>query len=177
VTDDAATPPGADAPPAEAAHPLGRGRKWAEGIPAQVVAFGRDGLSRAEIAAALERSLETFDHWEASNAKFRDALAQARTLSLAWWERKGREGIESGKLNATLWGRNMAGRFPELYGERAAAEAARKASKPRTPKKPITDFERAKIVATLMAEHPAAFAHLLPPAPLAVAAGLVPSDG
>jgi hypothetical protein len=172
VTDAASTPDQACAPDAKK-----KKSDWRRDFPTKVIAFGRDGFSRAEIAAELGLSLETLGEREASQTAFGNAMAKARALSLAWWERKGREGIESGKLNATLWGKNVAGRFPELYGERAAVEAARNAAKPAKPKKPITDFERAKIVATLMAEHPAAFAHLLPPPPLAVAAGPVPSDG
>lgn len=154
------------------------GRQYTNDYAATAIRLGALGWSRAEIAAELGRPVETLALWEAGHAQFAEAMALARTLALAWWEARGREGIETGRLNATLWAKNMAGRFPEAYGERAAIEAARKAAHTARPRRTITDLDRAKAVAHLMAQHPQAFAALKlePPRPSGTGAEPEPRD-
>jgi hypothetical protein len=152
-------------------------RRWSPELRATILAHAKDGFSRAEIAAAIGRSLGDFDDWDANEPQFREAMEMARTLTLAWWEGRGREGIRDGKLNATLWSKAMAGRFPDLYGERAAAAGARSAAGTLKRTRPITDRDRAKALALLMALHPAEFEAANTPPTDAVAAPGSTDDG
>ena len=86
----------------------------------QVIAFGREGYSKAEIAAGLNVSRSTLDLWTKAHPEFSDAVKDAVDLSLAWWEGQSRTGINKGSaFNASLWSKAMSGRFPnEPYRER-----------------------------------------------------------
>lgn len=86
-----------------------------------VIACGREGKSKAEIAAALDVTRETIYEWAKRHPDFSDALHRAHDLSLAWWEEKSRTGLEKGSsFNAALWKQAVSGRFPlEPYRERA----------------------------------------------------------
>lgn len=87
-----------------------------------VIELGRQGKSKAQIAAALDVCRNTLDNWAATHAEFLSALTRARDLSLAWWEDKAQAGIESSGFNASLWSRSMAARFPDDYTERKQTE-------------------------------------------------------
>ena len=54
------------------------------------------------------------------------ALEDAKVYEQAWWEEQAAaymvENKESDKLNATLWSRSMAARFPKKYRESTKTE-------------------------------------------------------
>jgi hypothetical protein len=85
-----------------------------------VIAAGREGKSRAEIAAELDCTRETLNEWAKAHPEFSDALNRAKEFELAWWEGKARVGVDKGgQVNAALWSRSVSGRFPaEPYRER-----------------------------------------------------------
>lgn len=85
-----------------------------------VIEAGREGCSKAEIAALLGVTRETVDIWARTHADFSDALHMARELSLAWWEGEARKNLKTTGYQAGLWKQAMSGRFPnEPYRERA----------------------------------------------------------
>lgn len=99
----------------------GRGRptKYDPSFCEEIVGYGRMGFSKAEMANAFDVIRETLDEWAKVHPDFSDALDRATEYSLAWWENKAREGVDKGSMiNASLWTRSMAGRFPrEAYRE------------------------------------------------------------
>lgn len=86
----------------------------------RVIALGKEGKSRAEIALDLDVSRQTLLNWSNEHPEFLDALNRAKDCELAFFEAKGREGMEKGSaFNAALWAKCVSGRFPsEPYRER-----------------------------------------------------------
>lgn len=79
---------------------------------------GEQGMGMAELAKHIGISRQTLNVWEKDGPKdFSDALSEARSLSQAWWERKGRlatfgeGGIE--RFSATAYIFQMKNRFPD----------------------------------------------------------------
>jgi len=88
----------------------------------QVIELGRQGKSKAQIAANLDVCRQTLENWATAHPAFLDALTRARDLAQAWWEDKAQIGLETPGFNASLWGRSMAARFPDDYTERQKRE-------------------------------------------------------
>lgn len=88
-----------------------------------IQALGEKGYSLVELAAALNTTKNTMMAWSEVNQEFLDALNKARTKSQAWWERAGREHVienkEDDKINAALYSRSMAARFPDDWREKS----------------------------------------------------------
>lgn len=99
---------------------MGRPTKYNPDFCEQIVGFGKEGMSKAEMANAFDVTRETLDEWGKAHPNFSDALHRAAQASLAWWEDKARSGIEKGSaFNAALWAKSMSGRFPaEPYRDR-----------------------------------------------------------
>lgn len=107
------------APKAEPARPVGRPTKYDPALCEQVVEAGRQGMSKAEIAADLDITRQTLDTWSKAHPDFLDALLRANDLSLAWWEKQARTNLATSGYQAGLWKQAMSGRFPsEPYRER-----------------------------------------------------------
>ncbi len=64
--------------------------------------------------------------WRDTYEEFMHALDDAKTYEQAWWEEQASaymvENKESDRLNATLWSRSMAARFPKKYRESTKTE-------------------------------------------------------
>lgn len=101
-------------------RPVGRPSEYDPAYCLEVVKLGKQGMSRAEIASALDCSKTTLTAWEGEHPEFLTALQRARDESLAWWEMKARGGIDKGSaFNAQLWAKSVSGRFPsEPYRDR-----------------------------------------------------------
>jgi transcriptional regulator with XRE-family HTH domain len=101
-------------------RPVGRPSEYDPAFCERVIALGKEGKSRAEIASALDCSRTTLASWERNHPEFLNALQRANDESLAWWEKKARLGIDKGSaFNSTLWAKSVSGRFPaEPYRER-----------------------------------------------------------
>jgi transposase-like protein len=88
--------------------------------------LGRIGKSVEQIAANLNVSLRTIYLWRDTYEDFMHALDDAKTYEQAWWEEQASaymvENKESDRLNATLWSRSMAARFPKKYRESTKTE-------------------------------------------------------
>lgn len=96
----------------EQRRPPGRPSKYAPEMCDRVIACGREGMGRAEIASELEISIDTLYRWQHEHPPFSEALQRAHDLSFAWWERQGRLNIASKDFNAGLYKQCMSGRFP-----------------------------------------------------------------
>lgn len=85
----------------------------------RVIELGREGKSRAQIAAALDVARETISNWEKAHPEFLGAMTRAHDLALAWWEDQGQTGIWSSpmsrSLNAAAYGLQMRNRFQAEY--------------------------------------------------------------
>jgi hypothetical protein len=99
---------------------MGRPTKYDASYCEQIVGFGKEGMSKAEMANAFDVTRETLDEWAKRYPDFSDALHRAREASLAWWEDQARRGLPMGSsFNAALWAKSMNGRFPaEPYRDR-----------------------------------------------------------
>ena len=77
----------------------------------RVAEYGRAGMSRTEIACELNVSRETVYAWMREHRDFSDAMTRAKQEELAFWEREGRTNLKDTNFNASLWSKNMSGRF------------------------------------------------------------------
>jgi transposase len=92
----------------------------------EVIALGKIGKSVEQISANLGLSLRVLYDWRDKHPEFLHALEDAKTYEQAWWEEQASaymvENKESDRLNATLWSRSMAARFPKKYRESTKTE-------------------------------------------------------
>jgi hypothetical protein len=107
-------------------RPVGRPTLYKPEYCEEVVTLGRIGKSVEQIAANLNVSLRTIYLWRDTYEDFMHALDDAKTYEQAWWEEQASaymvENKESDRLNATLWSRSMAARFPKKYRESTKTE-------------------------------------------------------
>lgn len=83
-----------------------------------VIELGRQGASVVEMAAEIGVARATLEtNWPAAHEEFLEALTHARELSQAWWEKTGRVGMIENTINASIWSRSMAARFPRDWRE------------------------------------------------------------
>ena len=107
-------------------RPVGRPSLYDPAFCDKVVELGRIGKSVEQISAILNVSLRTMYSWRDAHEEFLHALDDAKTYEQAWWEEQASaymvENKESDRLNATLWSRSMAARFPKKYRESTKTE-------------------------------------------------------
>ena len=86
--------------------------------------LGDKGYSVAEVAAHLNTTKPTLRSWSDNNPEFLSAMEIYRAKSQAWWEKLGREHVvenkDDDKINASLYSRSMAARFPDDWREKVA---------------------------------------------------------
>lgn len=98
-------------------HPGGRPTDYKPEYCDQVIGFGKQGMSVAEICGEWEIAKQTFYNWQAEHKEFLDATTRARDFSQAWWEKHGRTELFTEKFNTTLWIKNMHNRFRDDWYE------------------------------------------------------------
>lgn len=107
-------------------RPVGRPTLYDPAYCEKVIELGRLGKSVEQICYHLNVSLRTIYTWRDAHEDFLHALEDAKTLEQAWWEEQAAaymvENKESDKLNASLWSRSMAARFPKKYRESTKTE-------------------------------------------------------
>jgi len=115
-----------DTVPAVEKRPVGRPTLYDPAYCEKVIELGRIGKSVEQIAALLNVSLRTMYSWRDAHEEFLHALDDAKTYEQAWWEEQAAaymvENKESDRLNASLWSRSMAARFPKKYRESTKQE-------------------------------------------------------
>jgi transposase len=107
-------------------RPVGRPSLYDPSFCDEVVALGRIGKSVEQIASKLNVSLRVLYDWRDKHEEFLHALELAKQHELSWWEEQAQaymvENKESDRLNASLWSRSMAARFPKKYRESTKTE-------------------------------------------------------
>lgn len=88
-----------------------------------VIEYGRDGRSKAQIAARLDVCRNTLDNWAGVHPEFLSALTRARDLAQAWFEDKGQEGLVMPGFNASLWAKQVSCRFRDDYTDKTEVKA------------------------------------------------------
>lgn len=95
-----------------------------------VIKMGRQGKSKAQIAATIGVTRVTMWGWAQKNEEFFNALALSEDLALQWWEDIAQDHLKQTKdgvtLNTSLWSRSMAARFPKDYTDRTKHEVTGK---------------------------------------------------
>lgn len=89
-----------------------------------ILELGREGKSKAQMAAHIGITRKTIENWADRHPEFREALDLWQDLCLAWWENTGQRGLAHGVMNAAVWGRSMAARFHAEYREETAIVGA-----------------------------------------------------
>jgi len=115
-----------DTVPAVEKRPVGRPTLYDPSYCDKVRELGRIGKSVEQICYQLNVSLRTIYLWRDTHEEFMHALDDAKTYEQAWWEEQAAaymvENKESDRLNASLWSRSMAARFPKKYRESTKQE-------------------------------------------------------
>lgn len=101
---------------------VGRPTKYRPEFCEAVIELGKTGASITEMACKLGVVKSSLWEWEKKFDEFSNALNLARQYSQMWWEKQGQLGLwvdnEGAKINAAIWSRNMAARFPEDWREK-----------------------------------------------------------
>ena len=87
-----------------------------------VIALGREGKSRTQIAAALSVSRQVLYLWEKSHPEFFDAMVLAREASQAWWEEQGQKGVWTLGFNHQAYRMQMINRFRGEWRDELSAQ-------------------------------------------------------
>lgn len=107
-------------------RPVGRPSLYDPAYCDKVVELGKLGKSVEQIASNLNLSLRVMYKWRDEHQEFMHAMEDAKQHEQAWWEEQAQaymvENKESDRLNASLWSRSMAARFPKKYRESVKQE-------------------------------------------------------
>ena len=107
-------------------RPVGRPTLYKPEYCEEVIALGKLGKSTEAIGAILGVGTKTLYNWRDENPEFLHALELAKEFELQWWEDIAQlhmiENKESDKINASIWSRSMAARFPKKYREQVKQE-------------------------------------------------------
>ena len=107
-------------------RPVGRPSLYDPKYCEEVIALGKIGKSVEAIGAILGVGTKTLYNWRDQHEEFLHALDMAKEFELQWWEDIAQthmiENKESDKINATIWSRSMAARFPKKYREQVKQE-------------------------------------------------------
>lgn len=107
-------------------RPVGRPTLYDPKYCEEVIALGKIGKSVEAIGAILGVGTKTLYNWRDQHEEFLHALDMAKEFELQWWEDIAQthmiENKESDKINASIWSRSMAARFPKKYREQVKQE-------------------------------------------------------
>jgi hypothetical protein len=110
----------------EETRPVGRPSLYDPAYCDKVVALGALGKSVEQISSNLGVSLRTMYTWRDAYPEFLHALDEAKAAEQTWWEDQAQaymlENKDGPKLNASIWSRSMAARFPKKYRESVKQE-------------------------------------------------------
>ena len=112
--------------------PAGRPTKYKPEFCDLVVEVGKKGGWICEMAEACDVHRSTFPEWEKEHPAFSAAFMRAKQKAQAWFETKGRTGLEADKFNSALWAKQMSARHREEYTERREVDSTHNLSDPLT---------------------------------------------
>ena len=108
------------------ANPVGRPSKYDPAFCERVIQLGKLGKSVEQIACELDVGTKTIYNWRDEHPEFLRALDMAREFEQNWWDTIAQtymiEEKDAAKLNASIWSRSMAARFPKKYRESTKQE-------------------------------------------------------
>lgn len=97
---------------------MGRPSSYDPAYCERVIELGKEGASVVEMAADIGVCRATLEeNWPAAHPEFLEAFTRAKLHSQAWWEKTGRVGMVENTINASIWSRSMAARFPKDWRE------------------------------------------------------------
>ena len=107
-------------------RPVGRPSKYDPAYCEKVVELAKLGKSIEQICYDLNTPVRTLYEWRDRHPDFSQALEDAKGFEQAYWEMLAQTHIvetkDGPKLNASLWSRSMAARFPKKYRESTKTE-------------------------------------------------------
>ena len=107
-------------------RPVGRPSAYDPAFCEKAIEMGKLGKSTEAIGSILDVGTATLYRWRDEFPEFREALDTAKEYELLWWEDIAQthmiENRESDKINASIWSRSMAARFPKKYRESTKTE-------------------------------------------------------
>jgi transposase len=107
-------------------RPVGRPSKYDPDYCERVIMLGKQGKSIEQIACELDVGTRTIYEWRDVHEDFSHALEMAKEFEQNWWETIAQthmiEEKDCAKLNASIWSRSMAARFPKKYRESTKTE-------------------------------------------------------
>lgn len=103
-------------------HPGGRPSLYRVEYCDTVIELGKQGYSKARMAAHFDVAKQTIDQWAKDHAEFSDALTRARTHSQSWWENEAQSGLKNRDFNAGIWDKSVKSMFREDYQDRSTLE-------------------------------------------------------
>lgn len=107
-------------------NPVGRPSKYDPSFCERVIELGKLGKSIEQIACELGLSTRVMFKWRDEHEEFMHALSEAKEHEQSWWENIAQsymiEDKDAPKLNASIWSRSMAARFPKKYRESVKQE-------------------------------------------------------
>lgn len=109
-----------------AKRPIGRPSLYDPAYCEKVIELGKLGKSTEAIGSMLNVGTATIYRWRDEHPEFREALEIAKDHELRWWEEMAQgymlEQKDGDRLNASIWSRSMAARFPKKYRESTKQE-------------------------------------------------------
>ena len=104
--------------------------------------YGALGKSVEQISSHLGVSLRVLYDWRGKYEDFLHALDDAKVAEQSWWEDQAQaymlEHKDGAKLNASIWSRSMAARFPKKYRESVKQEITGENGTPLIPSIQVT---------------------------------------
>lgn len=100
----------------------------------QIIAWGKEGKSIAQMAAELGVSYNSvLVNWPKQFPEFRDAMELWEVHAEAYWESKGNDNLNNREFQAHLYLRSMAARFPKRWRESTKSELTGPNGEPLNP--------------------------------------------
>ena len=107
-------------------RPVGRPSAYDPAFCEKAIEMGKLGKSTEAIGSILDVGTATLYRWRDEFPEFREALETAKNHELRWWEEQAQaymvESKDGDRLNASIWSRSMAARFPKKYRESTKQE-------------------------------------------------------
>ena len=112
----------------EATRPVGRPTAYQPEYCERVIALGKAGKSKAQIACELDVTRQTIENWIAEYPEFFDAMDSARMYAQAWFENIAQNNMTDPVqgFSASLWAKQVSCRFPDDYTDRNKTEITAK---------------------------------------------------
>jgi transposase-like protein len=105
-------------------RPVGRPSKYKPEYCERILEMAAEGASMAEYAAEFGIDRTTLFDWRDQHEEFSTALARAKILEQAWFEREARMNMKNKEFNANLWYRSALSRFRDDYAEKRITEVS-----------------------------------------------------